>query len=73
MLGETEYRHQVESDMLPFRDILLGIFFVTIPLVEMPAPDFIMQAECDLIDFIGCRRTWSATQRFQKKSDEAVH
>ena len=30
MLGETEYRHQVESDILPFRDILLGLFFITV-------------------------------------------
>jgi CPA2 family monovalent cation:H+ antiporter-2 len=30
MIGETEYRHQVESDILPFRDMLLGLFFVTI-------------------------------------------
>jgi len=33
MLGETEYRHQVESDILPFRDILLGLFFVTIGML----------------------------------------
>jgi len=33
MLGETEYRHQVESDILPFRDILLGLFFVTIGMM----------------------------------------
>jgi len=30
MLGETEFRHQVESSMRPFRDVLLGIFFVGI-------------------------------------------
>ena len=30
MLGETEYRHQVEADILPFRDILLGLFFITV-------------------------------------------
>jgi CPA2 family monovalent cation:H+ antiporter-2 len=30
MIGETEYRHQVESDILPFRDILLGLFFITV-------------------------------------------
>ena len=30
MLGETEYRHQVEADILPFRDVLLGLFFVTV-------------------------------------------
>ncbi|OGI48971.1 MAG: potassium transporter [Candidatus Muproteobacteria bacterium RBG_16_65_34] len=33
MLGETEYRHQVEADILPFRDILLGLFFVTVGMM----------------------------------------
>ncbi|PWV65544.1 monovalent cation:proton antiporter family protein [Plasticicumulans acidivorans] len=28
MLGETEFRHQVESAIRPFRDVLLGLFFV---------------------------------------------
>lgn len=30
LLSETEYRYQVESDIRPFRDILMGLFFVTI-------------------------------------------
>lgn len=30
MLGETEFRHQIEIDIRPFRDVLLGLFFVTI-------------------------------------------
>ncbi len=30
MLGETEYRHQIESDIRPFRDVLLGLFFITV-------------------------------------------
>ncbi|MBP6776412.1 MAG: cation:proton antiporter [Piscinibacter sp.] len=30
MLAETEYRHQVETGIRPFRDTLLGLFFVTI-------------------------------------------
>jgi CPA2 family monovalent cation:H+ antiporter-2 len=30
MLGETEFRHQVEADIRPFRDVLLGLFFITI-------------------------------------------
>jgi CPA2 family monovalent cation:H+ antiporter-2 len=30
MLGETEFRHQVESTMRPFRDVLLGLFFIGI-------------------------------------------
>ena len=29
MISETEYRQQVEADILPFRDMLLGLFFVT--------------------------------------------
>ena len=28
MLGETEFRHQVETNIRPFRDVLLGLFFV---------------------------------------------
>ncbi len=30
MLGESQYRHQLEADIRPFRDILMGLFFVTI-------------------------------------------
>ncbi len=30
ILGETEFRHQIEIDMRPFRDVLLGLFFITI-------------------------------------------
>ncbi len=33
MLGETEFRHQVEAEIRPFRDILLGLFFVTIGML----------------------------------------
>jgi CPA2 family monovalent cation:H+ antiporter-2 len=33
MIAETEYRHQVEGDIRPFRDILLGLFFVTIGML----------------------------------------
>jgi CPA2 family monovalent cation:H+ antiporter-2 len=30
LIAETEYRYQVEEDIKPFRDVLLGLFFVTI-------------------------------------------
>lgn len=33
MLGETEFRHQVESTIRPFRDVLLGLFFVGIGML----------------------------------------
>jgi len=33
LVSETIYRHQVEADIRPFRDILLGLFFVTIGMM----------------------------------------
>lgn len=30
MLSESQYRHQLEADIRPFRDILMGLFFITI-------------------------------------------
>jgi CPA2 family monovalent cation:H+ antiporter-2 len=30
MIAETHYKHQVEADLVPFRDLLLGVFFVTV-------------------------------------------
>ena len=30
LIAETEYRHQVEEDIKPFREVLLGLFFVTV-------------------------------------------
>lgn len=37
MLGETEFRHQVESSIRPFRDVLLGLFFVGVGMLIAPA------------------------------------
>lgn len=30
LIAETKFKHQAESDLVPFRDILLGIFFITV-------------------------------------------
>ena len=30
LLGETEFKHQIDLDIRPFRDVLLGLFFVII-------------------------------------------
>ncbi len=30
LLAETEFRHQIETDLDPFKDLLLGLFFVTV-------------------------------------------
>ncbi|KJV32859.1 potassium transporter [Aquitalea magnusonii] len=37
LISETEYRYQVEEDIKPFRDILLGFFFVTVGMrLQLP-------------------------------------
>jgi len=33
LISETIYRHQVEADIRPFKDVLLGLFFVTIGMM----------------------------------------
>ena len=33
LISETEYRYQVADDIKPFRDVLLGLFFVTIGML----------------------------------------
>jgi K+:H+ antiporter len=33
LLAETEYRHQVEADIRPFKGLLLGLFFMAIGMV----------------------------------------
>jgi CPA2 family monovalent cation:H+ antiporter-2 len=33
LISETVYRHHVEADIRPFRDILLGLFFVTVGMM----------------------------------------
>ena len=30
VVGESDFRHQIEDDIRPFRDVLVGLFFVTI-------------------------------------------
>ena len=33
LISETEYKHQVELDIRPFHDVLLGLFFITIGMM----------------------------------------
>ena len=37
LISETEYRYQVEDYIKPFRDVLLGFFFVTIGMLLQPS------------------------------------
>ncbi len=47
LLGETPFRHPVEADIRPFRDLMLGLFFITIgarldPAVFVQAPGAVL-------------------------------
>jgi CPA2 family monovalent cation:H+ antiporter-2 len=42
MLAETEYRYQVEAGIRPFRDTLLGLFFVTVGM-QLDVPGLMRQ------------------------------
>ncbi|WP_377703005.1 cation:proton antiporter [Pseudoduganella sp. UC29_71] len=33
LISETEYKHQVEEDIKPFRDVLLGLFFINVGML----------------------------------------
>ncbi len=33
LIAETEFKHQVETDIRPFHDVLLGLFFITIGML----------------------------------------
>jgi CPA2 family monovalent cation:H+ antiporter-2 len=33
LLGESHFRHQIEAEIRPFRDVLLGIFFVAVGML----------------------------------------
>jgi len=33
LISETEYKHQVETEIRPFHDVLLGLFFITIGMM----------------------------------------
>ncbi|NQY85646.1 MAG: cation:proton antiporter [Alcanivorax sp.] len=37
MLGESHFRHQIEADIRPFRDLLLGLFFMGVGMLVSPA------------------------------------
>jgi CPA2 family monovalent cation:H+ antiporter-2 len=33
LISETQYKHKVEEDIKPFRDVLLGLFFITVGML----------------------------------------
>lgn len=50
VVGESDFRHQVEDDIRPFRDILLGLFFVTVGM-EVP-PSIVLSAPLSVLAWL---------------------
>ncbi|WP_319379833.1 monovalent cation:proton antiporter-2 (CPA2) family protein [Thiomicrorhabdus sp.] len=76
MLSETEYRHQIESDIRPFQDILLGLFFVTVGMlisIDLILQHFWTIVALTIIIFVikGVVLYWSA-RLFQKEPGVAA-
>ena len=49
MLAETEYRHQVESAVRPFRELLLGLFFISVGMLldlRLLYHEFLLVSRC---------------------------
>ena len=52
LLGETLFRHQIEADIRPFRDLMLGLFFATIGM-QLDPHTFIVAPAAIVLVLIG--------------------
>lgn len=52
LIAETPFRHQVEDDIKPFRDVLLGLFFITTGMLLDPSI-VVQQPLLVLLFFVG--------------------
>ena len=52
MLGESKYKHQLEADIRPFRDILMGLFFTTVGM-QLALTTFIQSLHWVLLIILG--------------------
>lgn len=52
MLGESKYKHQLEADIRPFRDILMGLFFTTVGM-QLALNSFIQSLHWVMLIILG--------------------
>lgn len=52
MLGESKYKHQLEADIRPFRDILMGLFFTTVGM-QLALTTFIQSLHWVMLIMVG--------------------
>jgi K+:H+ antiporter len=72
VVGESDFHHQIEDDIRPFRDVLLGLFFVTVgmevdPSIVAAAPVAVLAwimvllpGKALIVLFIGMAMRWPA-------------
>ena len=76
LISETEYRYQVEEDIKPFRDVLLGLFFVTVGMfldvgviaASLPA---VLAMVCALL-VVKCAIVFAASRAFGSSAGTAL-
>ena len=76
MLAETEYRHQIESVIRPFRDILLGLFLISVGMLldlRLLVAEFLLISAL-LVGFLLIKATVAAlaTRLFETSTFKAV-
>ncbi|HTV77440.1 MAG TPA: cation:proton antiporter [Steroidobacteraceae bacterium] len=76
MLAETEYRHQIESVIRPFRDILLGLFFISVGMLldlYLLVSEFVLISAL-LAGFLAVKATVAAlaTRLYERSTFKAV-
>lgn len=52
MLGESKYKHQLEADIRPFRDILMGLFFTTVGM-QLAVNSFVFNIHWIILIMLG--------------------
>ncbi len=52
LIAETKYKYQAEADLIPFRDLLLGIFFITVGM-QIDVVSLVSQFHIVLLLLIG--------------------
>jgi CPA2 family monovalent cation:H+ antiporter-2 len=77
IIGESDFRHQVEDEIRPFRDVLLGLFFLTVGMAVDPRtilthPLFVVAALASLVALkaaivfgVAWVMGWSASSAFR--------
>ncbi|WP_404403062.1 cation:proton antiporter [Idiomarina seosinensis] len=66
MLGESKYKHQLEADIRPFRDILMGLFFTTVGM-QLALNSFVQSLHWVLLIIIAMAATKLVIIRYVAK------